>query len=101
MINCYYICNNDIVMTATVNIIKIGNSNGIILPAKILRALGVSAKDKLEISCVAGRAVLTSATNDPFAEISKGGWYEDPRETNEIEKEIRASRGKTSKVVEL
>jgi len=37
-------------MTTNVNVIKIGNSNGIIIPSRFLKALNLKEKDRLEIS---------------------------------------------------
>lgn len=56
-------------MTANVNIIRVGNSQGIIIPAKFLKKLSLTEKDSLEISeCDGGfslKKVTTKQTN-PF-----------------------------------
>lgn len=79
-------------MTTSVNIIKIGNSCGIILPAKVMKALGVKERDALRISVAAGEARLVQENADPFEAISSGGWYEDTRDAHEISDELYAGR---------
>lgn len=90
-----------VAMTTSVNIIKIGNSCGIILPAKVMKALGVKERDTLNISVSSGEAKLVQANVDPFAAISAGGWYEDTRDAHEISEELHSARGNTRKVEAL
>lgn len=68
-------------METTVNIIKIGNSLGVILPSKILKRLELEERDKLNVNLINETITLSSKEKDnteaknPFSAISKGGWY--------------------------
>jgi hypothetical protein len=67
-------------MDTTVNIIRIGNSLGMILPSKILKRLGLGEKDKLSVNITSETITMTildknESLNNPFSAISKGGWY--------------------------
>lgn len=65
-------------MTANTNIIRIGNSLGIILPAKMLKKLEAKERDIVKLDEKGGRIVLSNPVKelcDPYAAISAGGWY--------------------------
>ena len=79
-------------MTTNVNIIKIGNSCGIILPAKVMKEMGVKERDVLSIRVTGGEARLVQENVDPFEAISSGGWYDDARDAHEIADELYAGR---------
>ena len=60
-------------------ILRIGNSKGVILPASILRELSLSERDDLDISTEGGKIILsplpketpfTGPFTGPFAELS-------------------------------
>lgn len=76
------------------DLIKIGNSCGIRIAASVLKQLGWKLRDPIEISVVDGTLVLKDMANepDPFAAISKGGWYDDPRDAYEIADELYKGR---------
>ena len=78
-------------MTSIGNIIRIGNSNGIVIPFKMLQKLGLKSKDMVSIDCSGGKITI-AGTNDPFEAISHGGWYEDERDSHEISEELYRAR---------
>lgn len=49
----------------TTTVIKIGNSNGLVIPAKILKRLSISERDILEIKECEGGIVLKKAAAEP------------------------------------
>lgn len=51
-------------MTVNTNIIRIGNSNGIIIPMKMLRTLNLSEKDQIEISTHNGELRIRNASSE-------------------------------------
>ncbi|MBO4426953.1 MAG: AbrB/MazE/SpoVT family DNA-binding domain-containing protein [Bacteroidales bacterium] len=75
-------------------ITRIGNSLGIIIPSKILKEMSLKEKDEVSLELHGPRLVIGSVQDieDPFAPISRGGWYDDPRETREIIDEIYSMR---------
>ena len=85
-------------MNTTVNIIRIGNSLGVILPSKILKRLELREKDTLSVSLTGEAITLTSpdkstSLNNPFSAISKGGWYGmDETEASELSDFLHDSR---------
>lgn len=85
------------------NIIRIGNSRGIVIPGKLLKSLNLDVKDSVEVEIADGKVVLSpaAAKADPFAAISKGGWFDDPRNAHEISDELYAGRVNTREAVEL
>ena len=85
------------------NIIRIGNSRGIVIPGKLLKSLNLDVKDSVEVEIADGKVVLSpaAAQADPFAAISKGGWFDDPRNAHEISDELYAGRVNTREAVEL
>ena len=82
------------------NLIRIGHSCGIRIAASVLKELGWKLKDPIEFQIVNGDLVLKNMANepDPFAAISKGGWYDDPRDSHEIADELYNSRVNTREV---
>ena len=90
-------------MTANVNIIKIGNSLGIILPSKVLRKLGAKERDKLELNAMDGRVVLTSnvSSKNPFSAISKGGFYDSDIDPHAFSEMLRETRGKAKPIEDI
>lgn len=82
------------------NIIKIGNSRGIVIPGKLLERLGLKVKDTVEVELENGKLVVTAA-NNPFAAISVGGWYEDERDAHEISDGLYSGRVNNRESVEL
>ncbi len=66
-------------MTVNTTLIKIGNSTGVIIPAKILKSLSLSGKDKVNISEENGRITICASTvNDkqtPFSALD--AWYDE------------------------
>lgn len=85
------------------NIIRIGNSRGIVIPGKLLKSLNLDVKDSVEVEIADGKVVLSpaAAQADPFAAISKGGWFDDPRNAHAISDELYAGRVNTREAVEL
>ena len=85
------------------DLIKIGNSCGIRIAASLLKQLGWKLKDPIQISVDNGTLVLKNIAKepDPFAAISKGGWYDDPRDSHEIADELYNSRVNTREVEPL
>ena len=73
------------------NIIKIGNSRGIVIPGKLLARMGLDVRDAVDIELEDGKLVVSGAAN-PFEVISKGGWFEDTRDSHEISEELYAGR---------
>lgn len=66
-------------MTANSTIIRIGNSNGIIIPAKILKSLSLSEKDMVSITESHGGLLLKKVPSDgvqtPFSALDT--WYDE------------------------
>lgn len=66
-------------MTSYSNIIRIGNSNGIIIPAKLLRALSLNEKDTVSITEFQGGLLLrkehTQKIETPFSALDR--WNEE------------------------
>lgn len=60
-------------MTVNSSILKIGNSCGIIIPAKILKALSLSEKDSVRITETGGRITIqkleSSEVETPFSAL--------------------------------
>ena len=85
------------------NIIKIGNSRGIVIPAKILDRMNMGLHDRVQLEIENGRLIVSpaAATEDPFASISKGGWFDDPRDSHKISEELNIRRITTREPVEL
>jgi antitoxin component of MazEF toxin-antitoxin module len=85
------------------DLIKIGNSCGIRIAASLLKQLGWKLKDPIQISVDNGTLVMKNMAKepDPFAAISKGGWYDDPRDSHEIADELYNSRVNTREVEPL
>ncbi len=84
----------------TTSIIKIGNSSGVIIPSRILKRMDLKMKDTVRISYEAGRVVI-SRERDPFEAISKGGWYDDPRDSHAISDDLHKSRINDRDIEEL
>ena len=84
-------------------IIKIGNSLGIIIPAKILKKLALREKDEIAIELRGPRLIIESAATkeDPFAALPKTGWFNDSRDSWAIAEELHNSRVNNREVVEL
>lgn len=86
----------------TTTVIKIGNSSGVILPAKLLKSLSFSEKDKLEmIPCNSGlllRKVDCAEPYNVFSDLDKwedenGCVCRDPvREASDYVQKIKALR---------
>ena len=89
-------------MTTNTNIIRIGNSLGIILPAKMLKKLEAKERDILKLEEMSGRIVLSNPVKescDPFAAISAGGWYGKTRqETDDLAAYLHDSRINTREI---
>ncbi|MBO4557388.1 MAG: hypothetical protein J5693_02125 [Bacteroidales bacterium] len=85
------------------DLIKIGNSTGIRIAASLLKQLGWKLRDPIQLSIVDGTLVLKNMANepDPFAAISKGGWYDDPRDAYEIADELYRGRVNTREIEAL
>lgn len=81
-------------MDMRTDLIKIGNSCGIRIASSLLKQLGWKLRDPIQISIVDGALVLKDMANepDPFAAISKGGWYDDQRDAYEIADELYRGR---------
>lgn len=66
-------------MTSNCNIIKIGNSNGIIIPAKMLKALSLNERDTVSISEYHGGILLkkisSQAAETAFSALDR--WNEE------------------------
>ena len=75
-------------------IIKIGNSLGIIIPAKILKKLSMHEKDTISIELRGPRLIIESVATkeDPFAALPKTGWFCDSRDSWAIADELHKSR---------
>lgn len=82
------------------NIIKIGNSRGIVIPGKLLARLGLDIKDTVNLDLENGRLIV-SAIKDPFEVISCGGWYTDSRDSHDISDELFCGRINTRESVEI
>jgi len=84
-------------------LIRIGNSLGIRIASSVLKELGWKRNDPIEFAVDDGKLVLTNMANepDPFAAISKGGWYDDPRDAYEIADELYRGRVNTREIPEL
>ena len=82
------------------NIIRIGNSRGIIIPGKLLSRMGLNTKDIVNLDLENGKLVV-SAARDPFAAISHGGWFEDSRDSHTISDELYSGRVNNRESVEL
>ena len=82
------------------NIIKIGNSRGIVIPGKLLARLGLDIKDTVNLELENGKLIV-SAVKDPFAVISCGGWYTDPRDSHDISDELYSGRINTREPIDL
>jgi antitoxin MazE len=57
---------------------KLGNSSGVIIPRSLLRDLGISEGDPVEITLEAGRIVLV-----PIKRPTRAGWAEASRSITE------------------
>jgi len=72
-------------MTVNSSILKIGNSCGIIIPAKILKALSLSEKDSVRISEAGGRITIqkfeSSEAQTPFSVLDS--WCDERGYTSE------------------
>ena len=87
-------------MTMNVNIIRIGNSNGVILPARILRKLNLKEKDSLEVSEDGNTIRLCKAETNyetPFSALDRwneehGNRLDDLDSVSKYLSEIRSSR---------
>jgi len=90
-------------MTTSVNIIKIGNSLGVILPAKVIRKLGVKEKDSLAMDAVEGRVTLTADLSkaSPFDTISKGGFYDSDIDPYAFSDMLVKTRGKAKSMEDI
>ena len=90
-------------MTTSVNIIKIGNSLGVILPAKVIRKLGVKEKDSLALDAVDGKVTLTADLSkaSPFEAISKGGFYDSDIDPYAFSEMLVKTRGKSKSMEEI
>ncbi len=57
-------------METTANILKIGNSCGVIIPSQVMKSLSLSVKDTLKLSEVDGKIILQkldgSVKHSPF-----------------------------------
>ena len=53
--------------------------------------MGLDIKDTVNLDLENGKLIVTSAKN-PFAVISRGGWYSDPRDSHDISNELYAGR---------
>ena len=57
-------------METTANILKIGNSCGVIIPSQVMKALSLSVKDTLKLSEIDGKIILEkldgSVKQSPF-----------------------------------
>lgn len=66
-------------MTTISNILRIGNSCGVIIPAKMLKALALSEKDAVSVSEVGGRILIRKLPSadmaSPFRSLDE--WYEE------------------------
>ena len=84
-------------------LIRIGNSLGIRIASSVLKELGWKRNDPIEFAVDDGKLVLKNMANepDPFAAISKGGWYDDPRDSHEIAEELYNMRVNTREVEAL
>jgi len=64
-------------MNSTATIIKIGNSNGIIIPSRLLKLLEIREKDNVTITEVGGgiylRKVEETEVKTPFSSLDR--WY--------------------------
>lgn len=49
----------------TTTVIRIGNSNGLVIPSKILKRLSISERDVLEIKECDGGIMLKKASSEP------------------------------------
>ena len=85
------------------SLIKIGNSCGIRIAASLLKQLDWKLRDPIQADIVDGTLVLKNMARetDPFAAISKGGWYDDPRDAYEIADELYRGRVNTREIEEL
>ncbi len=72
-------------MTANSSILRIGNSCGIIIPAKILKALSLSEKDSVRITEAGGRITIqkceSSEVETPFSALDH--WCDERGYTSE------------------
>ena len=86
-------------MLKTGNIIKIGNSRGVIIPSSILKTLSLKEKDEVRLTIKDDALVIkkiepvTGPFTGAFAELApwKDAWGE--RDSAEIEEELRAGGG--------
>ena len=67
-----YICNDNCYNTMRTSIIQIGNSNGVIIPAEMLRKFNLSRKSLVDIDCVGNYIAIKPAPRQ--------GWEEDARQ---------------------
>ena len=62
-------------METTANILKIGNSCGVIIPSQIMKSLSLSVKDTLKLSEVNGKIILQkmsdTAAESPFDALDR------------------------------
>ena len=84
-------------------LIRIGNSRGIRIASSLLKQLGWELQDPIDVNVMDGKIVLEnkSLSVNPFAAISQGGWYEDPRDAHEIADELYGTRINSREEIEL
>lgn len=62
-------------METTANILRIGNSCGVIIPSRIMKSLSLSVKDTLTVSEIDGKIVLEKLPDiledSPFSELDR------------------------------
>ena len=75
-------------------IIRIGNSLGVIIPAKILKTLSIKESDEVNLELRGQRLIFESLSDaqNPFASLDRGGWNDDPRSAEEIADELYEMR---------
>ena len=75
------------------NIIKIGNSKGVIIPASILKELALNEKDEVHFSIEDGKLVIEKIPpfTGPFKDGEADPWGD--KDSAEIEEELRAGGG--------
>lgn len=87
--------------TMRTNIIKIGNSKGIIIPSKALKTLGLKDSVELEVHSHTITIRGIEEKSNPFDKISHGGWFNDSRDAHEISRELSGTRVNSRPAVEL
>lgn len=102
---CYYICSIKMtIMTTNVNVIRIGNSLGVILPSKVLNELGADEKAVLTLTAEDGKVTLSPVVTrkkDPFAAISKGGFYDSDIDPYEFSDMLVKTRGEAKPIKDI